>query len=213
MSLKTLFLPGVLLVTFIVLLFFRKRLQPKYLQLFIIYVAVCFLTELTAHLLTYFNRKNIVLYNIEMIFEISFFAYIFYRSTDSPVIKKIISYFFIFFLLFAFINLPFIQGLRKFNTYTYTIGSLFLTACCFYYLFNLIFSKETENPFRIFLFWVSIGLLFCYLGNLPYLSTLNKLFTSNWATARSLSIISKVVNTILYLSIITGAVCQRKVLK
>lgn len=211
MTLKTYFLPTVILITLIVLLINRHKLTPSYNKNFIAYLVVTFFVETTAHLLTVYYGNNIPLYNFQMIFEISFFYYTFYKAISKPSVKQIILYFSIAFLVFAIGNLIFYQTLYDFNSYTYTLGSIFLSFLCLYFLFEIvILSTNIINPFQNFLFWVSIGILFCYLGNLPYLSSLNVLFQNHDSIVTSLSIISKVVNTLLFVLMIIGVLCQKK---
>lgn len=199
------YLPAIILITLIVVHTNRKKVNHKIRTLLFIYLATNFLIELIANILT----TNIVLYNAGMIFEVTIFLAIFYKSIPLIRIKKVIVYMIILFEAYAIINALLFQSVVTFYSYTYFLGSFFLMLTTLYYLFFIVIKFETVNPLKDFLFWFSIGVLFCYLGNLPYLSVVNNVISIDDRSVNySLATISKVVNTLLYLLIIIGSLCQ-----
>lgn len=194
-------LPATILLSFIVFYYHRKKMNRNIRTLFFIYLPANFIIELIANILD----SNIVLYNAAMIFEITLFLLVYYRSMPETWVRKIIFYMIIFFLFFAIMDALLLQEYTTFFSYTYTVGCVLLMFASLYYLFIIVIKYENINPLKNFLFWFSIGVLFCYLGNLPYLSVLNKIIS---VKNNNLSNISKVVNTLLYLLITIGSICQ-----
>lgn len=198
-------LPVTILLALIIVFVNRQKINKNIRSLLLLYLAVNFIIELTANMM----ETNIALYNAGMVIEITIFLIIYYRSIPEIKIKKGIGYIIPAFLLFALINALFIQHYRILFSNTYIVGCVVLMFISLYYLFNIVILREQVNPLKSFLFWFSIGVLFCYLGNLPYLSILNTVINSkNEILKNNLAYISETVNTLLYLLIITGAICQ-----
>lgn len=207
MDYSNIHLPLIILMAIFFLIKARKKIE-RYYFLLLIYLVVNLLVESFANVLDYNKKSNIALYNFGMIFEITVFLLIYYREMHWKIIIKSAI---LLFLIFAWINALFFQNLHSFYSNTYTVGSILLMSFSLYYLFGIVVKNETINPLFNFMFWFSIGVLFCYLGNLPYLSILNKLLSAdNKVLIRNLALISLVVNTLLYILIIIGSLCHRK---
>ena len=98
----------------------------------------------------------------------------------------------------------------EFNTYSYLLSSIVLSGFSLATIYIFVFEKTFKDPFHNFFFWTSIGILFCYLGNIPYLMFYNILFQKAILIAYSLTIISQIVNSILYIMIIIGILYHRR---
>lgn len=211
MDYSNLHLPLIILMAFLTVLVWGAKLGSKTQRLFLLYLGVNFFVESIANILDYNGKSNLDLYNAGMIFEISFFLYIFRRNTANYLIKKAILISVFFFLLIASLDIILLQKKHSFLSNAYTVGCFLLMGASLYFLFLIVIKSKHTNPLKNFLFWFSIGVLFCYLGNLPYLSVINRLFaTDNKLLARNLAIISLVVNTLLYVLIIIGNICHKK---
>ena len=188
----------------------RYRLKRVVYLVLLIYLIYNFLIELIANILDANNFSNLELYNFGMISEVLFFLTVYYISFESFFLKRVIIYTGFFFAGFSCINAFLFQSYHSFFSNTYTVGSVLLMAVSLYYLVAVVLRNEELSPVHTFMFWFSIGVLFCYLGNLPYLSVLNNLLsTDNKAMARNLALISMTVNTLLYILIVIGAICNR----
>ncbi len=201
-------------MAFVILLAIRRRVEKKFWNLLFLYLLSNFLIEFSANFLKAQDESNLKVYNIGMIFEITIFLLLFHRAVKTSQQKKMVLYSIISFLFFSTINALFFQNFGRFFSNTYTFGSIILMGVSLFYLFAIVVKNENHNPVNNFMFWFSIGVLFCYLGNLPYLSMLNGLISSkNKVPENDLAIISITVNTLLYVLIITGLICHRKVKK
>ncbi len=193
------------------LVFFKKKLAGYLFYYLLFFLSTNLVFESIAHYLAYKKMGNYEVYNGEMIFEVSFFLLLYKRSFSSIKFKIIATVFFIFFILFAAINIAFFQPFTSFHSNTYTAGCLLLLVTSIFFLFNDIVKAEDLNPLFFPMFWISLGILFCYLVNFPFLSNVNQLFIIDDALAKRLSVINYTVNVILYLLIGIGIICKRQI--
>lgn len=193
-----------------VLLISKSNIEEEFFEYILAYLSGNFFFESLAF---YFQEKpsgNIAIYNLEMIFEVSFFLLLYRKITVRKTQKKWISAAILLFITFAILNIQFFQHIHIFNSNTYTLGSFLLIFACSFFLYEFIKTHEDKNPLFSLMFWVSLGVLFCYLGNFPFLSNVNQLFSENEALALRLRVISISVNVLLYLLITVGILCNRK---
>jgi hypothetical protein len=201
-------LPLLILITLLLFIKAKRKFSFKFFVIFSLYLFVNFLIELSSNIIAYHNLSNIILYNIAILIEGTVFLYLFYHLHFNKAIKKSLVISALFFILFWNFNFFFMQRNNYFDTYTYLLSCVFLSTFSLITIYQFVFEDMFDNPFNNFFFWVSIGILFCYLGNIPYLMFFNILFKSRIATM-SLNIISQIVNTILYIMIITGILCHQ----
>lgn len=200
----------VLLSAILALAFFRRNLLPVSFKYLLVYLTGNFIFELVVLFLTIKDLNNIGVYNLEMLFEVSFFMLFFRKISAKRYFRYSINVLLPLFLFCFIINILFFQPIGVFSSNTYTLGSLFLFYVCGFFLFISILQDESKNPLRSINFWISLGVLFCYLGNFPFLSNVNQLFSINESMALTLRTISISVNVLLYLLIIVGIVCSRQ---
>lgn len=200
----------VILLSITVLLFFKTRVEQITFKSLLIYLVINFTFEVIAFILTEKSISNIPVYNLQMIFEVTFFLFLYRVTASISIYKKIITIAIASFIAFALVNIVFFQSISMFNTNTYTLGSFLLIFVCGNYLYYSILKDQLKNPLLSLMFWVSLGVLFCYLGNLPFLSNVNELFAFDEDMALRLRLISICVNVLLYLLISIGILCNRK---
>ena len=194
----------------IVLIFHKKKLAPYLFYYLMIYLCTNLVFECIAHYLAINKKGNYEVYNYEMIFEVSFFLLLFRRSFTNMRFKRLSAIFFFAFVIFAFINITFFELRMRFNANTYTIGCILLLITGITYLFNDIVKREETNPLFFPMFWISLGVLFCYLVNFPFLSNVNQLFILNRNMAENLSIMNYTVNVLMYVLIGIGIICRKQ---
>ena len=140
-----------------------------------------------------------------MFFEVTFFLSLFRITAFNLLYKKIVIVSLLAFVFSIILNLAFFQSLYIFNSNVYTLGSFILLFVCGYYLFYII-KNEEKNPLHFLMFWISLGVLFCYLGNLPFLTNVSQLFAIDEEMALRLRLISITVNILMYCLIATGVI-------
>jgi len=174
-----------------------------------LYLTFNLVVEFIAGIAFYYKLNNIVLYNIDILIEGLTFCYALYYLHRSSLIKRLLKITATAFILFWVADFFFIQKEYEFNTYSYLLSSIVLSGFSLTTIYIFVFEKTFKDPFHNFFFWLSIGILFCDLGNVPYLMFYNILFQKAILIAYSLTIISQMVNTILYIMIIIGILYQR----
>ncbi len=143
------------------------------------------------------------MYNIFTTFEFLFYAYLFYLFLYKRVLKRFVLSFIPTYAVLVIANLILIQGLNKFHSYTFLLGSFFIVVfcCCFFYesiLPERVEHQLAKEPF----FWICSGLLIFYLGSVIINALLDYLL-SNDLQAQGKEIyknITQSLNVILYTS-------------
>src|SRR5690606_11215057 len=81
------------------------------------------------------------------------------------------------YLLSFFIEILTNQKELFFPSTSYTIGDIFMLLFILYYFWRLSSSKKILGFYKERMFWVSTGMLFFWLGSLPYFGLFNLLST------------------------------------
>jgi len=121
-------------------------------------------------------RDDQWIYNLLGIVDLSVISYIIYNSVKEAISKGIIRITFACCILFFLIEMFFITGtIMKFLSYSYGFVSLAISIMCFLYLFELTRTEKIINQYRVFQYWLCIGLLVFHLCNMPITILNNKL--------------------------------------
>jgi hypothetical protein len=201
----------IILTTLLIFIKARRKLGFSFSVIFILYLSFNLMVELVSGIDYYFYMiNNVVIYNVDILVEGLVFCYAFYYLHSSIYIKQLLKIAAAIFVLFWIADFCFIQKEHTLNTYSYLLSSIILSGFSLTTIYTFVFEKTFKDPFYNFFFWASIGILFCYLGNVPYLMFYNILLERAPVIAYSLAIISQIVNSILYITIIIGTVYHRK---
>jgi hypothetical protein len=209
MGLKEIYLPILILITLLVFARARLKFGSGFFTIFLCYLGINLTIELCSNVIAYYKGSNLLIYNIAILIEGLAFYYLFIQLNKNKAIQKRIKIIAGLFILFWLADILFIQKPRLLNTYSYLFSCTTLSAISLIAIYLFVFEDTVKNPFHNFFFWASIGILFCYLGNIPYLMFYNILYARAYVVAFSLSIISQIANSILYLMLITGVLCHR----
>jgi hypothetical protein len=98
------------------------------------------------------------------IIEYSFFCYFIYLILIKYKLKKAVPFIWLGFILFAFIDLFYVNGGRGFDSFTSGIESIIIILLCVYYLFSQIKGSNTLLIYSTFDFWVVIAFLIYFSG-------------------------------------------------
>jgi hypothetical protein len=147
------------------------------------------------------NPNTIV--SIYLCVQFALLSSIYSTAFTIPVHKKIISAIAILFIVFAAINLFFIQGVTGFNTNLFTISSIVFVLYAIFYFYRLI--RELPEPFieRMHMFWINTA-VFIYFGiNLFLFVTVDRLilkadnqFLLSWGLHNGSNALKNVIFTI-----------------
>lgn len=178
----------------------------------LVYLFVSLVVEITGVITAQEKIRNYWLYDLFIPLEFLFFAYLYLRAFSKNALKNFSRAYAVFFLVFAVINICFVQGLNYFDSYTLLIGSFFTVLLSSFYLYQL-FSDSGERLKANPLFWISIGLIFFYLTDLIHLGLYNYLVRRHHQAAIALRKFLQVNDSIMYSFYSIGYICSRKTQK
>jgi len=174
-------------------------------------VLTLFVESATPLRLIRFHGNNAWFFNIFTTIEFLYYSSVFYFILQSAFQKKVIFLIALFFLAFAGINILFIQGFYKFHTISYRVGAVMIVVWCFLYFRQLLQSSEYIILIRNSFFWITIGLLFFYLGYFFYFSAFDYIVYNKISFNLKLwIIISNILNILLYSCFLIALICQKK---
>ena len=179
-----------------------------------LYIAIfTFIEDFGGYVLTIYHLiNNIAYYSILSTIILFLYFYFYYQQIKNAAYKRIILYAAIFLGIFSVLNIIFIQKLfEKFTSYNFCIGSVIMCVIICMYVIETMKSDLIIDLKKNLLFWVSIGLFFYYLMNIPMMAAFNYLVEANSNKLRLIyGNILYVVLYIQYILFIIGAICMRK---
>jgi hypothetical protein len=189
-----------------VFFFLRKRDPLVFYFMLFLFVTVCVETVGTIiFALPQFKRSRSKqpMYNVFLIVEFAFYAFIFYRHYKKPLFRQIARVFIPVYVILALLNMFFLQGIWGFNTYSSMLGSFFVVLfCCFFFYESIQPEKIDEQLSKQPMFWISSGLLIFYLGSV-IINALWEYLTSNALQNQGIRIYFTIIhflNVVLYSS-------------
>lgn len=202
----------IILVTAIYSLLHYKELKNFGFPLICLIILINFFAELLAFYLNNVETKNgsIWVFNFSLPIELMLYGLIYKKVYKQPVLKKIINAFILVIPLISCISFILNRSIFPFHTYVFTFGCIFILFLALTFFVKLFIADYfLINPLKQFLFWLSTGLLLCYLGGFMYLSNLNFLFKELNPVFVSLKILNFYLNSFLYFCIIIAIRCLK----
>lgn len=161
--------------------------------------------------LLHFHGNNHLFFNVFTIIEFVYYSWLFSRVLYRKKEKVLIIATLVGFLLFAFFNIVFVQGIGRFHTISYRVGALMVATWCFLYFRQLVRGRGPIRPVADPFFWISVGLMFFYLGFFFYFSAFDYIVYNHVAFHERLwSIISNTLNTLLYSCFTIALLCRAR---
>ncbi len=144
-----------------------KNSKLKYVLFFLWYVA--FSDFFAGVSYPIFGIPNYIIYNLYYLVVFTFFLW-WYQSLLFSIRKKIIVFTFLgFFCAFYIADFLFFQDfVFDFLTYSFTLGTLFITVTVSIYFVEMLYRDVILNVTRSSYFWVSFGLLVFCITYLPF---------------------------------------------
>ncbi len=152
------------LATVLVALLKYKTHKQLYFKYFVVYVLVLLGFEYL--IANFFEKDNQSIYNIYTFFEFNLVSLIYYTLNKEKPSRMVIQYLIgvfncVYFFSFYFLVL---------QNYTVTIGAIMVSVFMILYLKELLNSDKIIEYKREVSFWITIGMLFYYLGTIPFLA-------------------------------------------
>jgi hypothetical protein len=149
-------------------------------------------------------------FNILLIVRISFFIWFFGSSELLVKYKKQIRIALACFILFALINICFIQKLFAYNYYTEVVGDIMLVVMTASFYYELLMEEKSRKLFSYPYFWLSIGLLLTSLGSIVLYIFMDSIIAYYKETNINIGgNVNTVLNVIFYGNLIIAFLCQR----
>ncbi len=165
--LKTLLYTGIFstLLPLVFCLLFKRNSKQESLRVILFYILYCIVHEGMSFYLQSIRSENFkYLFYAFTIVEYSFFCYFIYLVISKNKIRKAIVFIWIGFLLFALIDLFYVNKGGGFDSFTSGIESIIILALCAYYLFSQIRGSNSLLIYSTFEFWVVITFLIYFSG-------------------------------------------------
>lgn len=190
--------------------------QPKPWRNFIPFIALIVLVEFGGRFIKY----ELAVYSNQWLYNMLlpvYFPFYFWAFSFIPLLqpyKKSIRWGIFSFLLFALLNLLFIQGFQYFNGYTYITGSFLLIALSLWFYTRTIIYPGSQSLFTQPFFWMVSGVFIFQAGSMylhffqDTLQDYYKLTGTNFYT-----IIIQLLNVWLYAMLIISFFVQKFSLK
>ena len=188
-----------------------RSLKDSGLRWFLPFLLFIVIAELCGRLMyKELKQPNAWLYNLVVPAEYLFYAVVFYTYYTKKINQTIAKLFIVFFLLFVFISLAFINGIYLFNENFLIMGSFFMLLFCILFLLEQ-YNTVSEKPiWQIPMFWVTIGVFLFNAGEFSY-NFLSKFLIENEMDP-SLKFFRSINNKLillLYTSLIISFACQK----
>jgi len=154
-------------------------------------------------------KNNLFIFHIFTPLEYVLLA-LFYRDIIvNSRVKKIISYSIPIFILLAILFSVFIQKPDTSNSTVIMIESVIVIFLSLFFLREVLLLQHATILYRFPLFWISVGILFYFTGNMIIEGLLNYMISHSMQLARRVYHIGHVFKYLLFLLFIIGAYCNR----
>jgi hypothetical protein len=124
------------------------------------------------------SKNFIVLFNLFTILEYSFICYFLYLILPKGIIKKIIVFVWLGFLLFAFGDYIFFSPEYQFDSITSGIEAIIVLMLCMAYLFSQIRGNNSLLVYSTFNFWAVIAFFIYFSGTFFLYLMTEKMFVN-----------------------------------
>lgn len=176
-----------LLYTLTGLFISRRRQLSRTLQILFAYLAIYTLFNSTAWLMQQLKTKNnLFLSHFLTPIEYSFLAVIYYRSLESPLVKRIILVSIPLFVTGCLLLTLYVEKLKENDSYARIVEALLITFWVLDYLKEVFGTHKLLNIHRDPVFWISTGFLTYFIGVLFIQGLLNELIKHDLAMASTL---------------------------
>ena len=202
MNLQVIYISIVFLSFIVSIIYYRNH--PKYFFLLSALLLITFIVEATGYYMLRNKIKHAFIFHFYAPIEFSILSYLFYREIQTSWIRKMILLVMPLFLIFSTVNIFYLQKLKVYNSYGFIIKGVLVVCWILLFFYDLYNNDKFENPLRLPMFWISIGLLFFFSGTIFLNGYIEHLMKTNMDLARKVFRINLSLNIFLYLCISYG---------
>lgn len=192
-------------------LIFFKKYKDQSTRWILLNLWFVVIVELCAMQLRKYNLANQWLYNILGVLEIVVFQYIFYRESTSSIAKRIIKCSAIVSIIAVIVEglIYSKQPFLSFLNYSFAISSFLIAVSALLYLRQVVRTEKILYLKSVLLFWISIGLLFYHICNLP-ITVLSNVLLDLDVDTYGLLLIQAFAGILMYVCFILGFIWSKK---
>lgn len=191
----------------------RKSIQQFGADALLIVLFLNLIVETIEYLLNLYpinNKGSIFVNNFSLPIEFISYGFLYKRLFTQKAFLYSINVSIVLFPVLTIVSFFINQSIYPFHNYVFTFGCIFILFITLSFFIKLIIADYfLVNPLTQFYFWLSVGLLFCYLGGFMYLSTLNYLFKKSSFIYYNLRNLNFILNCFYYICIIISVKCLK----
>jgi len=188
-----------------------RRRSETYFKFIAIYMGVLIVASIVAIVIVDLNHasSNLVVFHLLAPVEYTVLSLLYYHTFKNAAIRQAILYSIPAFILISTLFSVYVQRVDTNNSYIVIIESTVIT------LWSLLFLRETiilqrESALQKFpMFWISIGLLFYFVGSVSVDGLLNYLMDFSMDLARRVYRMTFVLKYLLFILLIIGAFSRK----
>ncbi|MGD1842185.1 MAG: hypothetical protein ACFB0B_15005 [Thermonemataceae bacterium] len=201
LGLSEFYLP-LMIIAFIIGLTKYPFFQPNYLKTFVGFIFISILPEVIP---IWWEKDNHIIYNIYRLIETPYLCWLYSRAVHKGITRQILT------IITIVAPLVFILTLTDWHQYNTTgglISNIVIIFIIVTYFLDLLRKPTVVDLIRLPLFWISVGLLFFYIGNTPFHGILNYLNQHYRQMAVEYMLLTHILIIIMYICFIIGFLCR-----
>jgi len=186
------------------------RGKVLYWRIILLYLSLIAVTSLAANYLRFFSqvKNNLFLFHVYTPAEYVVLCWLYYSIIVNRVVKNMI-----FFSIPGFIALSvffsiFIQRFDANDSFVIIIESILIISWSLFFLREVLLLQQETSVIKYPLFWVSIGMLFYFVGDLFVEGLLDYLIKHSPDLAKRVYSFGYIFKYLLFILLTTGAWCN-----
>lgn len=202
---------GLLFITLVSYLI-RTGRKELYVNIVILLMVLWFFTTTTAiYLIRYAGLKNnLFVFHISTPLEFILLVTLYRNVIVNTFVKKIISLSIPVFLVLSTFFAIFVQAPDTNNSQMIIIESVSMVFLSLFFLREVLLLQQVTVLHRFPMFWISVGILFYFIGNLVIEGMLNYMISHSMDLARRAYRIGYIFKYLLFILFIVGAFCDKR---
>lgn len=183
-----------------------KRKQPGSVWLLGVLLIVSGLADLSSFIAyTYFHVNPNPIVSVYALLQFLILMLIYRTEYTRVALKRLADVVSITFIIFAFINVVYIQGIQGLNTNLFTVSSIVLMIFCLLYFYQVI--QVLPEPYieRMVMFWIGTGVFFYFGANLFLFLTVDRMvakadetFLISWGLHNGSNTVKNIIFTLAF---------------
>jgi len=154
-------------------------------------------------------KNNLFIFHIATPLEYVVLSLLFRNAIVNKEVKQFILLSIPFFIGLSILFAIFIQTPISNNTYMITIESIVMVFLALFFLRETLLLQQVTVLHHYPFFWISVGILFYFTGNLVIEGMLNYMISQSMELAKKVYRLSYIFSYLLFVLFIIGAFCDR----